>query len=328
MPCFVGWRTGRRRLTGRRISRQRPRMYDLLHVINGGLGGSSGYRLHAPIMPDQPLQGRQNTYRDTVHNPTAANRPLGGSSTSPNKRWYYGISMSRRARVPAPFQRLLPSVIRIMGPRLIIAAAGCALLVFLGGGTYLLAHLGQAPAAAPRPAAFHAKPADTEVLGASTTVSNTTTPDTPTNANTNTSVKTDTNAGLNSSSKAVPPNSAASNCITACSLASTAPPAPPSFDIAVDTSAIQRTPAGLYVPFSVTRHNGLSTPIIPAKVSITAGGSLTNLITVQSKTMVDADHGALTLLTVGLFPHDITVHLLAHSGGATADTTFSYRIGL
>jgi hypothetical protein len=223
--------------------------------------------------------------------------------------------MSRRVRVPAPFQRLLPSVIRNIGPRLVIAAAGCALLLLVGGGTYL-SHLVQTPPT-PQPATPHAKPTDQQVLGANTVNA----ADTP----------NQTNAANTSSVASAPNANSAPDCSGNCTSTTPAPvPVPPSnlasFDLTVDTSAITLT--GLSVPFSVTRHNGLHTPIIPGKVSIVAGGSLTTLITVQSATMTDADHGVLTFLTVGLFPHDINISFSAHSGSATANTNFDYHIGL
>lgn len=221
--------------------------------------------------------------------------------------------MSRRVRVPAPFQRLLPSVIRNIGPRLVIAAAGCALLLFISGSTYL-SHLGQTPTT-PLPTTSRAKPANSEVLGASTDTVNT--------------AHIDSTSG-NTSHAAAPP---AANSTPACgddcnNPAPTPAPDVPSFDLTVDSSAIQRTLTGLSVPFTVTRHGDLHTPIVLTKVSVTAGGSLTDLITVQTAKMLDTDHGTLTLLTVGLFPHDIQINLAAHSGSAKATTSFSYHIGL
>jgi hypothetical protein len=227
--------------------------------------------------------------------------------------------MSRRVRVPAPFQRLLPSVIRVVGPRLVIVA-GCALVLCVGGGTYL-SYLGQAPSIAPQPATPHAPSTDPQVLGASTAATNAA------------SSISDSSTAKNSSTGSAPDASSTPACSANCAGTAPAPtavPGPdlPSFDLTVDTRAIKHTPGLLSVPFSVVRHDGLSTPIAPARVTISAGGNpLNDLIAVRSETMIDADHGVLTLLTVGAFPHDITVNLSAHSGSATANTNFSYHIG-
>lgn len=54
--------------------------------------------------------------------------------------------MSKRGlKAPAPFFKTLPSVIRSVGPRLVIAAAACAVLLLCTGGTYLLSHQTPAP---------------------------------------------------------------------------------------------------------------------------------------------------------------------------------------
>ncbi|MEJ0073471.1 MAG: hypothetical protein WDN27_05335 [Candidatus Saccharibacteria bacterium] len=58
--------------------------------------------------------------------------------------------MSKRSRIPAPFQKLLPSIIRGAGPRLLVTMAACALLL-IGGGTYLVSHIAESQPAAPKP---------------------------------------------------------------------------------------------------------------------------------------------------------------------------------
>lgn len=81
--------------------------------------------------------------------------------------------MSKRNRtIPAPFLRTIPSVIRSFGPRLVIAASACALLLFCTGGTYLLSHnvplkVGNAAPKTPQKISTHA--VNAQVLGDSTT---------------------------------------------------------------------------------------------------------------------------------------------------------------
>jgi hypothetical protein len=53
--------------------------------------------------------------------------------------------MSKRKRVPGPFFRNMPSVIRTSLPRFVfIAATACALLV-IGGGSYVISHVTPKP---------------------------------------------------------------------------------------------------------------------------------------------------------------------------------------
>lgn len=50
--------------------------------------------------------------------------------------------MSKRPRaIPAPFFRSVPATIRTFGPRVILLASACTLLLIAGGGTYVLSHI-------------------------------------------------------------------------------------------------------------------------------------------------------------------------------------------
>jgi len=82
-------------------------------------------------------------------------------------------NMSKRVRVPAPFGRLQPSVIRTFGPRLLLFVSGCAiLLLVVSGGSYVLSHVGSKPATTPQTKAPTKLPdttaPDAQVLGTAT----------------------------------------------------------------------------------------------------------------------------------------------------------------
>lgn len=222
--------------------------------------------------------------------------------------------MSRRSQIPAPYQRLLPSVIRVLGPRVLVAASGVALLLVLGGSSYVLSRITQATPAVPSPNTPHASLAATnaKVLGAATQQ--------PTPAS-STASRSDGSEPQNSPSRSTSPACTA-NCISA-------PTAPatiqPSFDIAVDGSGVKKGLGTLYVPFTVVRHGGLAAPVTIGSVSVTTGSSITGLESVQSEAMFDADHGAVTVLTLGL-PRDVTIHISAQSGAYAARTSYEYQL--
>jgi len=80
--------------------------------------------------------------------------------------------MSRRPRVPAPFQKILPSIIRGAGPRLFVVVAGCAALLLIGGSSYLISHSVPSPAPTTKQkvplATDNGVPAQAQVLGTET----------------------------------------------------------------------------------------------------------------------------------------------------------------
>lgn len=196
-----------------------------------------------------------------------------------------------------------------------LIAAGCAALLLVGGSSYLISHLADtSKTAAPKvplsnPASISAHPLRKVTDSAEDLPINTAVSSAPTTIANSTSSSPSTAHGLVASSTLAPA------------------PVLPSFDIMADTSAITKGVGTLYVPFTIIRHGGLSTPIVPGQISITAGGSLTDLITVQMETMLDHDHGAAKLLTLEPFPHDIIVHISARSGDVVASTSFPYHIG-
>ena len=219
--------------------------------------------------------------------------------------------MSKRAtRIPAPLPRLVPSVIRSFGPRLLLVVMGCTILLMLSGGSYLLAHtiLAPKPSVAIKPAAKKQDGQQAQqVLGAATSASAPTPP--------------------SESLASTPAPSSASSSKPASNLQSVNGKA--SFDVSVNASQITQAVTGLItVPFTVLRHGNVPNPVAPSTVTVYANGSLTNLITVQSAVMQSPDSGVITLAPVGLFPRDITVQLSAKSGSLTGGTSFSYHISL
>lgn len=82
--------------------------------------------------------------------------------------------MTKRKRIPAPFERILPSIIRTRGPRLVFVGVGAAaLLVFFAGGSYVLSHISTPPKASTSQASVtkmtEQAPPDAQVLGTATT---------------------------------------------------------------------------------------------------------------------------------------------------------------
>lgn len=235
--------------------------------------------------------------------------------------------MAKRTRIPAPVPRWIPSIVRTFGPRLVLVA-GCAALLLIGGSSYLVARITAPAEPEPQKAKLSdSKSSHAQVLGDSTVQPNSEQPPdgggSPATGASSPTSSTPQNTNPSTTSGASPVCS--QSCASTGSTPSTT--VQPSFDIVVDPAAIQkRTLGALYVPFSVVRRGSLSTPISPIKVTISSGGSLTNLITVQSAVMLDSDNGAITLLPIGLFPRDISVKVSAASGSATANTLFSYHI--
>lgn len=79
--------------------------------------------------------------------------------------------MSKRKRVPTPFQRILPSVIRTFGPRLVLIVGGVVALFVFFGGSYLLSRASTPPVPPKHKVVMKLTtqaPADAQVLGAST----------------------------------------------------------------------------------------------------------------------------------------------------------------
>jgi hypothetical protein len=222
--------------------------------------------------------------------------------------------MTKRAQIPGPRERLLPRVIRSFGARLVILLA-CSALLVVGGGGYLISRIEPNNTS---PTSVEAKKLDTtsptssaqnaQVLGDST--------DTPTGSSPGAAQQNQSVIAAGSSSTTTSTNTAATV-------------ETPSFDIVIDTNGIKNQGLGaVYVPFTVIRHGGFGGSIVPSEITVTSGGSLTNLITIGSKRMIDADHGSFTLLPVGLFPKDITIKLQAISGKTIAATSLNYRISL
>lgn len=230
--------------------------------------------------------------------------------------------MTKHVRIPAPVPKILPSIIRSTGARMLLLAAGCAALLVLGGGGYLLSH-SDIPFVPHKPA-VQAAPADSKVLGTATTKSGT-----QTSANSAPASTTATNTSQpapNPQLSAQNTAAAATVCVGSCTghQATVAP----SFDIIVDTSKITQSDNGLIinVPFSIVRYGGLTAPITPGSPSIMLEGVLTGLIFSQTK-MIDSNHGILVLSSATkLVSQVIGVHFSASAGNILASTSFTYHL--
>ena len=210
--------------------------------------------------------------------------------------------MSKHPKVPAPVPKVFPSIIRTTGTRVFLLAASCAALVVLGGGGYLLAKSRLVPHPS-KPKSQNAAPAS-KVLSSSTEKATATAP-TPSQSTPATTAPV--------ASAKPSPTSTSKKTET------------PGFDLIVNTKLIQKQKLNLYIPFSVKRYGGLSTPIVPGNISVTAGGLLAN-VTIQSEVMLTPDTGAIVMLPLNLGSNELNVHFSASSGDAITSTSFTYKL--
>jgi|GEM_PF-3181994 len=234
--------------------------------------------------------------------------------------------MSKRARVPAPFRRLQPSVIRGLGPRLFLVASAATALLLIGGSSYVLSHVtGPGPTAQPQTKLTQPAPEDAKVLGATTTTSDSDTGGATSPASSSPSTGAASTAATAPSTGG--PQSTAQICALTCIPGMHVPmPQPaPSFELIADTSSAHKSLLDISLPFHVVRHGNLDAPIQPGAVSLRIGGSPTSLLRVQSARMTDSDHGVIAILNLGLpLSTPIDGQFSAQSDGLSVSTSFTF----
>ena len=143
----------------------------------------------------------------------------------------YNRGMSRRRRIPSPFPRVHPGVIRVFGPRLVLLAGGFAALLFVvGAGTYVLSR----DTPAPKPVA-PAKEKTALQAATSSTVEPLETVDTSNTTDTPDSSSTASAPAAASTTTGVTPTPAASTSSNPNTTPASPPAAQPVADTAQDT---------------------------------------------------------------------------------------------